>query len=339
MERSAVAGSRPSVQPGQSAPPGHPRVRGEHRRHAGSLRGDHPAYAGSTSRTVALRACSSDHPRVRGEHCGRCATPGLPGGPSPRTRGALVAVASHLGCLEDHPRVRGEHPKSSAFSSCTGTIPAYAGALQPINPTGHPHGTIPAYAGSTLGSGPRSWPTRDHPACAGSTRRRQLLRTPNTDHPRVRGEHARSRSLVGAAIGPSPVRGEHRERMTWLTTRLGPSPRARGAPVTMVGVLHPIRTIPACAGSTPASGGCGAGTADHPRVRGEHRVPQQRVKRHRGPSPRTRGAPEVVGVISSCTGTIPACAGSTQPTWCRCFLRRDHPRVRGEHRFSRRWSK
>ncbi len=35
--------------------------------------------------------------------------------------------------------------------------------------------------------------------------------------------------------------------------------------------------------------------------------------------------------VSPAAGTIPACAGSTQPNFGRGFGRRDHPRVRGEH--------
>ena len=90
-------------------------------------------------------------------------------------------------------------------------------------------------------------------------------------------------------------------------------------------------TIPACAGSTARPVGGVSRSRDHPRVRGEHWRGLRSAPTVVGPSPRARGAPSMASSRSRKLGTIPACAGST-----RCFgplgvVRRDHPRVRGEH--------
>ena len=55
-----------------------------------------------------------------------------------------------------------------------------------------------------------------------------------------------------------------------------------------------------------------------------------------GPSPRARGAGEVCLVLVLVEGTIPACAGSSQPSPPSLKWSWDHPRVRGEQRPSAR---
>ena len=91
----------------------------------------------------------------------------------------------------------------------------------------------------------------------------------------------------------------------------GSSPHTRGA-LHRDGVdVHPVRIIPAYAGST--------------------RRELVRVANANGSSPHTRGAQ-----IISCSrfvpaGIIPAYAGSTFETNLSLFGRSDHPRIRGEH--------
>ena len=111
-------------------------------------------------------------------------------------------------------------------------------------------GIIPAYAGST--------------ACATSARRR----TP--DHPRIRGEHISCSRFVPAIMGSSPhTRGAHR---------------------VLVSRVCKIRIIPAYAGSTSTVPIALMATADHPRIRGEHRLFTEYERRGGGSSPHTRGA-------------------------------------------------
>ncbi len=131
------------------------------------------------------------------------------------------------------------------------------------------------------------------------------------------------------------MRGEHRQKGEWQAFVRGPSPRARGA-LFQDHVQRPdVGTIPACAGSTSAPSPSTGTPGDHPRVRGEHldeaRPPPGRV----GPSPRARGAPTWRYRAEILAGTIPACAGSTDSGRCTRRPDRDHPRVRGEHTWSR----
>ena len=132
----------------------HPRIRGEHVAHLGTLRdmeGIIPAYAGST--------IVADTPQ------------GAQAGSSPHTRGArLPGWRLPIGS-RDHPRIRGEHVRGALGGAVAyGIIPAYAGSttisrlmIRPLRGSS-PHtrgalnatgvligalGIIPAYAGST----------------------------------------------------------------------------------------------------------------------------------------------------------------------------------------------
>ena len=149
------------------------------------------------------------------------------------------------------------------------------------------------------------------PAYAGSTCRSRRRRPGRSDHPRIRGEH------VDVAEQPHQC--------------LGSSPHTRGARAPWASGSSGLRIIPAYAGSTRP---CGAGrrrSADHPRIRGEHRLFTEYERRGGGSSPHTRGARFELGDDQLVNGIIPAYAGSTSR---RCFLVvgvRDHPRIRGEH--------
>ena len=152
-------------------------------------------------------------------------------------------------------------------------------------------GIIPAYAGST--------PRFDSPCAA------------PRDHPRVCGEHA-------------------------LITRIrqmlsGSSPRMRGALGSHRCEPALVGIIPAYAGSTLLTPSTSLMMRDHPRVCGEHDGYCTIPDRDQGSSPRMRGAPGFAGVLGFAGGIIPAYAGSTPFIFTKQTIRRDHPRVCGEH--------
>ncbi len=130
------------------------------------------------------------------------------------------------------------------------------------------------------------------PACAGSTTGSWRPLKREGDHPRMRGEHVHQRVTGGGYQGPSP--------------------HARGAHHSRIRAKTRSGTIPACAGSTRGS--------------------PPLVTFLAGPSPHARGAQEAVGRPRCGAGTIPACAGSTLRRRPESRPRRDHPRMRGEHR-------
>ena len=154
------------------------------------------------------------------------------------------------------------------------------------------------------------------PACAGSTSRRSRWPPRARDHPRMRGEHDVAVPLSVMLPGSSPhARGAHARRH-----------RA---------VLQP-GIIPACAGSTWWSRRSPTRTADHPRMRGEHICDMTEGHQTVGSSPHARGALRDALLLTPRDGIIPACAGSTCSTTQSRTRRRDHPRMRGEHRRSGR---
>ena len=112
------------------------------------------------------------------------------------------------------------------------------------------------------------------------------------DHPRIRGEHGALRS--------GRLRGG------------GSSPHTRGA--------------------RRERGGNLMAAEDHPRIRGEHLLPDNTSIYHCGSSPHTRGAHRQDRGPWPFPGIIPAYAGSTNAGARGAGRRRDHPRIRGEHR-------
>ena len=92
------------------------------------------------------------------------------------------------------------------------------------------------------------------------------------------------------------------------------------------------RIIPAYAGSTARPRSIVVGSADHPRIRGEHLVTIGSSMLPSGSSPHTRGARDLRRSRALLPGIIPAYAGSTAPEAAGQDRKRDHPRIRGEHR-------
>ncbi len=70
---------------------------------------------------------------------------------------------------------------------------------------------------------------------------------------------------------------------------------------------------------------------DHPRVCGEHGARSRPRRFASGSPPRVRGTPHPAVPSRRGGGITPACAGNTASSWSACCLRRDHPRVCGEH--------
>ena len=153
--------------------------------------------------------------------------------------------------------------------------------------------------------------TRIIPAYAGSTNPGAPCACRKPDHPRIRGEHQRHRLPREICEGSSP--------------------HTRGALVLQPGRLVELGIIPAYAGSTQSRKMTQASRADHPRIRGEHRLFRQWIRRRWGSSPHTRGARDAVTERERSYGIIPAYAGSTSLSRNWESPRADHPRIRGEH--------
>ena len=156
-------------------------------------------------------------------------------------------------------------------------------------------------------------PSRIIPAYAGNTSSSLSARRSVGDHPRVCGEH---RSPTG-----------------WNMRQTGSSPRMRGTHFVCFvdNVIYGI--IPAYAGNTVIGRWTWNIIRDHPRVCGEHMASNGANDATLGSSPRMRGTPSTLqeGLLRS--GIIPAYAGNTCSGTRLTWIRRDHPRVCGEHRW------
>ena len=112
--------------------------------------------------------------------------------------------------------------------------------------------------------------------------------------------------------------------------RPGPSPRVRGSRGPDGRHRAGAGSIPACAGKPPTATRAGRPTRVHPRVCGEALLRSRFSPNARGPSPRVRGSPAVLGADLPGRGSIPACAGKpTRPTRA-ARTATVHPRVCGE---------
>ena len=256
------------------------------------------------------------------------------GGIIPACAGSTAAADRLPDIYGDHPRLRGEHPcDEREGASWMGSSPLARGALARVRPHAREVGIIPA--------------------CAGSTQTKRCRMVPRGDHPRLRGEHRalsrRARRYTGSSplARGAPCTPPHSSLASGIipacagsttgpTLRAnearGSSPLARGA--RWSDPPHWLRhgIIPACAGSTWARPWMIVPRWDHPRLRGEHDVIAESLKCAVGSSPLARGALIDHSANDETDGIIPACAGST-PRGCGGRTpRRDHPRLRGEHR-------
>ena len=311
-----------------------PHARGARRgEHVGQHRqGIIPACAGSTTFWRPARRTMQDHPRMRGEHARHARLYAVSSGSSPHARGArclimilivilgiIPACAGSTSLLiacsplvRDHPRMRGEHVVAHClFSFGSGSSPHARGARENRFRDFGFDGIIPA--------------------CAGSTSRNMSTASRNRDHPRMRGEHAGSIRVLLNVTGSSPhargapihhahdgrdagiipacagstqwrseskdgigdhprMRGEHPPRRPRLSHDSGSSPHARGALDLCVLGLKLLGIIPACAGSTTPQSFKAVIERDHPRMRGEHKRPHRPRSEHMGSSPHARGA-------------------------------------------------
>ena len=233
-------------------------------------------------------------------------------GSSPRVRGTRVSHqkhASRLGVIpacagstsfqfqpntrcRDHPRVCGEHLQESAGCS------AWLGSSPRVRGTHYLPSNCVYIAGII-------------PACAGNTQSLLLAWAGSWDHPRVCGEHSSGLVCQGMQAGSSP--------------------RVRGTPLAVRGGWVVSGIIPACAGNTYFPIDCHFLLPDHPRVCGEHPFSDGKFKTYTGSSPRVRGTLDCLDVFLGQFGIIPACAGNTVTYDNVIVVRRDHPRVCGEH--------
>ena len=251
----------------------------------------------------------------------------------PADAGSTVIRDLGISELEDHPRGCGEHTYNQGKTGqVRGSSPRMRGAHHTGSQAGLIHGIIPADAGSTSDS-LRAWTlTRDHPRGCGEHAGRKgnkVLRQGSS--PRMRVAQFLTRlihrimRIIPADAGSTPVEllpigppedhprgcGEHSVMSSPFRQVRGSSPRMRGARPRFCPKARCPRIIPADAGSTPWYLPSAGLYTDHPRGCGEHRSIETDSSRHRGSSPRMRGALPFELSQGRDARIIPADAGST----------------------------
>ena len=198
--------------------------------------------------------------------------------------------------LLDHPRIRGEHSPPGAREA-------------------HVEGIIPAYAGSTDGTHRRDGQRDGSSPHTREAPRRAATSAPTTaDHPRIRGKHQdighpgrRPGGIIPAYAGSTVPSGMK------ITALGGSSPHTRGA-------------------RAPAPTACTLG-GDHPRIRGEHPGELHLAVRADGIIPAYAGSTtSSPSRLSTSRGSSPHTRGALPSASRHRARRRDHPRIRGEHR-------
>ena len=215
-----------------------------------------------------------------------------------------------------------------------------------------PAGSSPLVRGALYDLLPLLVPMRIIPACAGSTKTQMPhVRRIAGSSPLVRGARILTgcgftrHGIIPASAGSTPrtagfvlawedhprLCGEHFEEMVAELSSMGSSPLVRGARDREHSLYLWPGIIPACAGSTASVQPTPSLDWDHPRLCGEHSVPQGQRSESKGSSPLVRGARPSRPRERAEFGIIPACAGSTPFRRPSRRSSRDHPRLCGEH--------
>ena len=199
-------------------------------------------------------------------------------------------------------------------------------------------GIIPAYAGNTSTHTPRNLISRDHPRVCGEHFLADKIITTKTQIwnelgiiPAYAGNTLFVRACNYCMRDHPRVCGEHLGCLRILVPTQGSSPRMRGTPTIRPVECPRRRIIPAYAGNTRRRLCWFLSPRDHPRVCGEHPMAFAAPEPTVGSSPRMRGTHQMTGNQVSIQGIIPAYAGNTRREIRLPHLRRDHPRVCGEH--------
>ena len=148
------------------------------------------------------------------------------------------------------------------------------------------------------------------PACAGNSSKKNPLFAFDWDHPRLRGEQ--------------PDYAGH------LPDIIGSPPLARGTAYCSGYGFAYLGITPACAGNRQSMKLKYALYQDHPRLRGEQHMTDDKTVKELGSPPLARGTVPLARKRRVRHGITPACAGNSLDEEGVSLLRWDHPRLRGE---------
>ena len=133
--------------------------------------------------------------------------------------------------------------------------------------------------------------------------------------------------------------GEDEGQRMSASSKQGRSPRVRGRLILKTGGWRIPGSIPACAGKTPGLLEMAERGQVDPRVCGEDRIMLDAILRAAGRSPRVRGRRYAVAIFAMSSRSIPACAGKTRRALSIVRRIKVDPRVCGEDKFTRSFTR
>ena len=132
------------------------------------------------------------------------------------------------------------------------------------------------------------------------------------------------------------MRGEQSWWGDEVTPAQGSPPLARGTVSFFFESTKLGGITPACAGNRATALAAAWAEEDHPRLRGEQMTGEYAAFVEKGSPPLARGTAGHAAAVQRLVGITPACAGNS-PFACALFgAFKDHPRLRGEQRPTRR---
>ena len=248
---------------------------------------------------------------MRGEKCTHLAVSGAAWGSPPHARGKAYRRVGDVDPFGITPACAGKRSGQRRYTAGIWDHPRMRGEkynnFYRINDY---QGSPPHARGKACGALLQMLRSGITPACAGKRDRGDREDRPIGDHPRMRGEKL-------AASGEQEG-------------RVGSPPHARGKARSDLDCAMHFGITPACAGKSRNRSPRVPRLGDHPRMRGEKPVLVNDEPDREGSPPHARGKDYPQGAPCSGFGITPACAGKRICQSHLRFLRRDHPRMRGE---------
>ena len=215
-------------------------------------------------------------------------------GLSPHGRGKQSGRAGATQLTRSIPARAGETGRNNLLRRLTGLYPRTGGGNSPV----------PASCHSSNGLSPHGRGKRPSQQVAGNPQGSIPARAGETDSPQTAGPLSKVYPRTGGGNCPIPI---------VYNLRDGLSPHGRGKPARPDATYCPARSIPARAGETTRSAGCGHYPAVYPRTGGGNLRLRLRLGSLAGLSPHGRGKPSHSRRASQYQRSIPARAGETAP--------------------------
>ena len=292
--------------------------------------GSIPACAGEPDMFGRFHAVLTVYPRVCGGTCPNALTGRSPYGLSPRVRGNLPRRVSQLRRQRSIPACAGEPSLWRKDGVAVKVYPRVCGGTKADVNKRLQSRVYPRVCGGTLRSRYGKWVEYGlSPRVRGNRELNHRFQVLPRSIPACAGEPSRKRgSTCCVRVYPRVCGGTVFKASTY-PAGVGLSPRVRGNRRLLTDTLHPLGSIPACAGEPGRHETYQQSETVYPRVCGGTIMPSRPLPLWGGLSPRVRGNRFIHAAQRSAAGSIPACAGEPFVCTSSHVRTRVYPRVCG----------